>query len=59
MTTEQIREKLLKLHSEENEMNKEMGKQNYQIKLCQKKKLKIAKQISVNMKYRNKLINLL
>lgn len=59
MTTDQIREKLLKLHTEENEMNKEMGGYNRTIKDCQKKKLKIAKQISANMKYRNKLIKLL
>lgn len=59
MTTQQIRERLLKLHAEENDMNKEMGKHNRTIKECQRKKLKIAKRISSNMKYRNKLINLL
>jgi hypothetical protein len=59
MTTQRIRERLLKLHAEENDLNKEMGKITFAIKECQKKKLKIAKRISSNMKYRNKLINLL
>lgn len=52
-----IREKLLKLHQEENVMNKDMAKLSYQIKILGKAKEKIRKRISSNMKYRNKLIN--
>jgi hypothetical protein len=57
MTTEQIREKLLKLHNAENGMNKEMSKIDWEVKELQKRKIKITKMVSSNMKYRNQLIN--
>lgn len=52
-----IRNKLKNLHEQENELNKQMGKLNGQIKALQKKKDKLAKQVSNNMRYRNSLIN--
>lgn len=57
MTTEQIRVKLLQLHKQENEMNKMISTYDKQIKDLEKKKYKVAKMISSNMKYRNILIN--
>ena len=57
MTTEKIREKLLQLHRQENDMNKLISDYDKQIKVAEKKKTKVAKMISSNMKYRNQLIN--
>jgi chromosome segregation ATPase len=57
MNTEKIRNKLIELHNQENDMNKEMGNINKQIFLLQKEKEKITKRISGNMKFRNRLIN--
>lgn len=57
MDTEQIRNRLIKLHEEENDMNKQMGKINHSIRELEKKKAKIRKMISHNMLFRNKLIN--
>ncbi len=57
MTTEKIREKLLQLHRQENDMNKLISDYDKQIKVSEKKKTKVAKMISSNMKYRNQLIN--
>jgi len=57
MTQEQIREKLLKLHTEEKPMSHELSRLDFQIKLALKKKAKIAKMISANMKSRNYWIN--
>lgn len=57
MNQEYIRSKLKTLHEKEKELNKEMGKIDYQIKTLSKKKVKIAKQVSNNMRYRNRLIN--
>lgn len=51
-----IREKLLQAHRQENEMNKEMANINKQISVLQRKKTKLAKMVSSNMKYRNQLI---
>lgn len=58
-TKEQIREKLKVEHERENLMNKELRKLDNIISHAKKKKLKIAKKISSNMKYRNKLISML
>lgn len=52
-----IRTKLKTLHNQENDLNKQIGKIDGQIKLLNKKKAKIAKQVSHNMRYRNRLIN--
>ena len=57
MSTEQLKEKLLQLHRQENVMNKEMSKIDRQIFDLEKKKTKISKMVSSNMKYRNTLIN--
>lgn len=57
MNTEQLKEKLLQLHRQENVMNKEMSKIDRQIFDLEKKKTKISKMVSSNMKYRNTLIN--
>jgi len=57
MTQEQIKNKLLQLHRKENEMNKVLSNLDKQMKDAQKKKNKVAKMISSNMKYRNTLIN--
>lgn len=57
MTTEQIRERLLLLHKEEDELNKKMGSIDAQIKGLNKDKAKLAKQVSSNMRYRNTLIS--
>jgi hypothetical protein len=52
-----IKDRLLKLHEEEDVMNVEMGKIDKQIKLLGKRKSKLSKRISENMKFRNRLIN--
>jgi hypothetical protein len=49
--------KIQELHEKENELNREIGKIDKEIKLLQKRKVKLAKQVSANMKYRNKLID--
>lgn len=51
------KDKLKELHIKEDELNKEMAKIDAKILALKKQKLKIAKRISHNMKYRNKLIN--
>lgn len=56
MTTEQIRERLLLCHQSENEINRQIGKIDCQIKEAHKKKKKLALQVSKNMRYRNSLI---
>lgn len=57
MITEKIRQMLLELHKQEDNMNREMGKISKQILELEKKKQKLAKRISGNMKFRNQLIN--
>lgn len=52
-----IRNRLKTLHDQENDLNKEMGKIDHQIKLLKKKKAKVARRVSKNMLYRNRLIN--
>jgi DNA helicase IV len=52
-----VRDKLKKLHAEEDAMNFSISGINKKIKELQKEKAKIANRISANMKYRNKLIN--
>ncbi len=56
MDTEIIRERLLKLHATENEINRELSKLDKQRKTIEIKKKKLAKRVSHNMKYRNQLI---
>lgn len=56
MTIEKIRKKLLHLHTKEDELNREIGNLDKAIRKAQKTKLKIAKQVSNNMIYRNSLI---
>lgn len=56
-TKEQIRQKLNKLHEEENAYNKEMTRLFNQCKWNQKRMSKLATLVSKNMLYRNKLIN--
>jgi hypothetical protein len=56
MTKEQIRERLILCHQAEDAINKDMGNLNKIIKDAEKKKIKLAKQVSKNMLYRNKLI---
>lgn len=53
---EQIRRKLIELHQHEDYFNKEVGNIDKQILLLQKRKTKLTKSISANMKFRNKLI---
>lgn len=57
MTNDQIRERLALCKQAENKINKEMSFLNYTIKECQKKKKKLAIQVSKNMRYRNQLID--
>lgn len=57
MTLEKIRLKLLELHQQEDEMNYEIGDIDKQIRQLKKKKQKLTKRISGNMKFRNRLIN--
>lgn len=57
MDKETIRERLLKLHATENEINRELSGLDKQIKTIEIKKKKLAKRVSHNMKYRNQLIN--
>lgn len=56
MEVNKLRSKLIELHEQENSMNKEMSDINRQILELRKKKLKITKRISGNMKFRNRLI---
>lgn len=49
--------RIQQLKEVESSLNKDMGKIDKEIKLLQKKKLKIGKRISHNMRYRNRLIN--
>lgn len=57
MTKEQIKQRLTECHESENILNKELTRLDWTIKQTIKKKLKIAKKVSKNMKYRNVLIN--
>lgn len=57
MTTEQLKKRIAELHSLENELNTENGKCDKQIGVILNQKKKLAKRISHNMKYRNRLIN--
>jgi len=53
------KEQILKmLHDSENEKNREIGKIDKEIKRLNARKLKLARQISNNMLYRNRLLNL-
>ena len=56
MTKEKIRERLKICHEQEDELNKQMGKLNATICTCRRKIKKLAKNVSKNMLYRNKLI---
>lgn len=47
----------MEAHQQEDEMNREMTKIDKQIYELQKRKNKLAKRISGNMKFRNTLIN--
>lgn len=57
MTQDQIRKRLTDCHDAENKMNKEMSDLYWQIKTAIKRREKLFKQVSKNMKYRNSLIN--
>lgn len=52
-----IRERLQDLHDQEHTFNVDMGRIDNEIKALLKKKAKLAKRVSNNMKYRNQLIN--
>lgn len=52
-----IRYHLLRAHRQENAINTEMTKIDKQILQLQKRKNKLAKMVSSNMKWRNRLIN--
>lgn len=56
MDNKRIKLRLLELHAQEDEMNKEMGRINKTISDLQKKKKKLASRISGNMRFRNRLI---
>lgn len=59
MNNEQIRTRIAERKVQENDYNKQLAKLEWTIKDCKKKKLKLAKKVSDNMRYRNKLINML
>lgn len=52
-----IRRRLKELHVHENEFNYQISIIDKEIKVLLKKKAKFARQVSNNMKYRNRLIN--
>ena len=54
--TERDKKRLLQLHEEENELNREMGGINKQITLLRTQKLKLQRRISANMKFRNRIL---
>jgi polyribonucleotide nucleotidyltransferase len=58
-TKEQTLERLQRAHEQENELNKEIAQIDKLIKTKNIRKEKLRKLISQNMKYRNKLIELL
>lgn len=58
-TKEQTMAKLKRAHEQENEFNKEIGKIDKQIRVLIVKKDKLRRLISKNMKYCNKLVNML
>ncbi len=51
-----IKTKLKAAHERENELNKQLAIQDVIIRNAKKKKLKLAKKISENMKYRVSLL---
>lgn len=51
-----IKSKLKRAHESEDELNRELAKQDAIIRNSERKKLSIARKISANMKYRNKLL---
>lgn len=53
----ELRDKLSQLHKGEDELNKQIGLIDKQIAQLLKQKLKLAKLVSKNMKYRNLLIS--
>lgn len=55
--TEEKKQRLTKLHEQEDGYNKEVARINNQIKQLEIRKKKLARMISHNMKYRNKIIN--
>lgn len=52
-----IHDKLADLHKRENELNKQISNLDKIIRISKQQKLKFAKQVSANMRYRNILIN--
>lgn len=52
-----IKERLQQSHRQEDAMNKQMGLIDKEVKELNKRKAKLSKMISGNMKYRNQLIN--
>jgi hypothetical protein len=57
MESDRIKNKLSELHLHENGWNKEISILDATIKKCEKEKIKLAKKISNNMKYRNLLLS--
>lgn len=55
-TDDQINERLRKVHEQENEYNREMGKISAQIYHLEHKKKKLQQMISSNMKYSNLIL---
>lgn len=58
-TREQTLEKLKRAHEQEDEFNREMGAIDKLIREQNKRKDKLKRLVSKNMKYRNTLINML
>lgn len=59
MKNDWIKQKLIKAHEAEDELNKEICSIDKEIDLLKKKKRKLASKVSKNMKNRNHLINMI
>lgn len=57
MITERQKERLHRLREEEKTFSKRISRIEFEIKQLKKEKAKIAKQVSHNMRYRNKIID--
>lgn len=56
MIEEKLKRRLEELHKQEDAYNKEMSKICWEIKQLEKRKEKLSKQVSGNMKLRNRLL---
>jgi|HubBroStandDraft_2_1064218.scaffolds.fasta_scaffold00002_22 hypothetical protein len=59
VSKEKVRLQLIRAHEQENTLNKEMGKIDKQLRVLQLRKDKLARLVSKNVRYRNRMIKML